>query len=265
CEAVVPSQSVSRVHASIQPTKNGWTIHDLGSRNGLFINEKRLEPHASQLLPTGASITLGKKVRLCFLDSASLYFSVLSPSDDKKKSLDLDQSAQFFAGYKNTSEEFSLQEFIDKSADYGFQDFLQHFKTPVLVRLQSDILDESSSGEQTGKLRRMTPNLFAKGAFWTLGEEKPELTMGRDIQNDIILGGSRVSRRHACLKQSEGKWEVENLSTSEKVKVRDQSIEDACSLFDEDFIRLGRSCLLQFMTPTSFWKFTRMYLKITNF
>lgn len=265
CEAVIPSQSVSRVHASIKPTKNGWTIHDLGSRNGLFINEKKLEPHTSQLLPTGASITLGKKVRLCFLDSASLYFSVLSPSDDRKATGSFNMAAQFFARYKNTSEEFSLEEFIENSADYGFQDFLQHFKTPVLVRLQSDILDESSSGEKTGKLRRMTPNLFAKGAFWTLAGEKDEFTMGRDIQNDIVLGGPRISRRHASLKQSAGNWEVENLSSTETVKVSNKTIDDPKTLFDEDFIRLGRSCLLQFMTPTSFWKFTRMYLKITNF
>lgn len=265
CEAVIPSQSVSRVHASIQATKNGWTIHDLGSRNGLFVNEKRLEAHSSQLLPTGASITLGKKVRLCFLDSASLYFSVLSPSVDKKATLDLDLSAQFFARYKNTSKEFSLEEFIENSAEYGFQDFLQHFKTPVLVRLQSDILDESSSGELTGKLRRMTPNVFAKGAFWTLAGDKEKLTIGRDVENDIVLGGLKVSRHHACLRQNGGSWEVENLSTSEKIRVKDQNVDGAKPLFDEDFIRLGRSCLLQYMTPTSFWKFTRMYLKITNF
>lgn len=265
CEAVIPSQSVSRVHASINATKNGWSIHDLGSRNGLFVNGKRLPAHTSQLLPTGASITLGKKARLCFLDSASLYFSVLSPSMDQERPSDLDRSVQFFEQFKDKSQEFSLEDFIENSADYGFQDYLQSFKAPVLVRLQSDILDESSSGEQTGKLRRMTKNIFAKGAFWTLGGQKDEFIMGRDIQSDIVLGGPRVSRRHACIRKNGENWEIENLSSTESTKISDRVITESRTLFDEDLIRLGRSCLLQYMTPTSFWKFTRMYLKITNF
>lgn len=43
-EVVLNDISVSRLHAELRPTANGWQVHDLGSSNGTYINGTRLDP-----------------------------------------------------------------------------------------------------------------------------------------------------------------------------------------------------------------------------
>src|SRR5581483_11366392 len=38
CEIRINDNSVSRRHAVVQPGEDGWTITDLGSTNGIFLN-----------------------------------------------------------------------------------------------------------------------------------------------------------------------------------------------------------------------------------
>lgn len=52
-------QGVSRVHAMIQPTKEGLMLKDLGSTNGTHINNHRLEPDRMYKLQSGMSIKIG--------------------------------------------------------------------------------------------------------------------------------------------------------------------------------------------------------------
>ncbi len=50
---------VSGEHATIAWTGKGWEIRDLGSRNGTFVNEGRLEPGAPRTLAVGDTISFG--------------------------------------------------------------------------------------------------------------------------------------------------------------------------------------------------------------
>ncbi len=47
CEVQLPGDlSVSRFHASLRPDDNGWVVEDASSRNGTFVNGRRLAgPH----------------------------------------------------------------------------------------------------------------------------------------------------------------------------------------------------------------------------
>ncbi|HUT89453.1 MAG TPA: adenylate/guanylate cyclase domain-containing protein [Thermoguttaceae bacterium] len=56
CDLMLGAPDVSRKHAAIQRDQEGWTIADLGSRHGTFVNRRRV---ASRRLEDGDQITLG--------------------------------------------------------------------------------------------------------------------------------------------------------------------------------------------------------------
>jgi pSer/pThr/pTyr-binding forkhead associated (FHA) protein len=53
--------SVSRRHAMVCPTENGYEIVDLFSRNGTWIDEQRLLPNKPYLLPSGSLLRIGQE------------------------------------------------------------------------------------------------------------------------------------------------------------------------------------------------------------
>src|SRR4051794_17306470 len=56
-DVVLNNQHVSRHHAKLVKTADGYVLQDLGSTHGTFINEARVERHA---LKHGDTISLGK-------------------------------------------------------------------------------------------------------------------------------------------------------------------------------------------------------------
>lgn len=59
----IEDASVSRVHAVVEPRSGGWSIRDLGSRNGTFINGERI--HTERVLRDRDEIRIGGN-RLAF-------------------------------------------------------------------------------------------------------------------------------------------------------------------------------------------------------
>ncbi len=51
---------VSRKHATIHRSVEGYTVEDLSSTNGTYINKKRLQPHAPQPIKPGDELRFGK-------------------------------------------------------------------------------------------------------------------------------------------------------------------------------------------------------------
>jgi hypothetical protein len=58
CDLVLDDPGVSRRHAEIRLTEHGWTIRDLGSTNGVFLNRSAIDGAAA--LRTGDRIELGE-------------------------------------------------------------------------------------------------------------------------------------------------------------------------------------------------------------
>jgi DNA-binding response OmpR family regulator len=67
CQIVVPAQAVSRRHAALQRTKHGWSIVDLNSSNGTFVNGERVSEQGRPLRD-GDEVVLAGKVALRFVD-----------------------------------------------------------------------------------------------------------------------------------------------------------------------------------------------------
>jgi serine/threonine protein kinase len=58
--------TLSRLHASISRNSSGFSIQDLGSPNGTYLNGRRLSPNQDALLPLNAEIRLSTTTRLRF-------------------------------------------------------------------------------------------------------------------------------------------------------------------------------------------------------
>ncbi len=59
-DVVLPDGAVSRRHAALERLAAGWCIHDLGSRNGTYVNGERLE--RERPLYSGDEIVMGDTV-----------------------------------------------------------------------------------------------------------------------------------------------------------------------------------------------------------
>lgn len=60
-QLAIDNSQVSRRHTEIRPAGQGHILIDLGSRNGTFINKRRIVPHVGYLLPPGDEISIGKQ------------------------------------------------------------------------------------------------------------------------------------------------------------------------------------------------------------
>ncbi len=58
-QIVLPSDSVSRRHCRIDRRKGGWTIKDLGSTNGTYVNDQLVEEHS---LKRGDQVKVGDTI-----------------------------------------------------------------------------------------------------------------------------------------------------------------------------------------------------------
>jgi hypothetical protein len=57
CDIVLDDAGVSRRHARLHPTADAWSIEDLGSTNGLRLNEEQI--HGARLVQPGDRIEIG--------------------------------------------------------------------------------------------------------------------------------------------------------------------------------------------------------------
>ena len=53
-------KGVSRKHAVIHRSGSDYTVEDMGSTNGTYINKKKIQPHAPQTIKPGDELRFGK-------------------------------------------------------------------------------------------------------------------------------------------------------------------------------------------------------------
>jgi DNA-binding response OmpR family regulator len=88
CDLVVDGRLVSRRHARIARTTHAYTVEDLGSRNGTFLNGTRVE--APAILRDGDRVDLGGGCVLTFVDGDATSTRPVAPA----KGVWLDETAQ---------------------------------------------------------------------------------------------------------------------------------------------------------------------------
>jgi hypothetical protein len=73
--------SVSRRHAELESRPDGFLARDLGSSNGTFINDQRLQPYASKLLRPGDRLRVGNVLTLLEESALSSRIQPAVPGD----------------------------------------------------------------------------------------------------------------------------------------------------------------------------------------
>lgn len=59
-EIILTDAYISRHHARLRWDGAMWSIEDLGSQNGTFINRSRCEPFQTRIVPSGAVVQMGE-------------------------------------------------------------------------------------------------------------------------------------------------------------------------------------------------------------
>jgi len=88
------------------------------------------------------------------------------------------------------------------------------------------------------------PSQMATGAYLRWGDrliplDLPFMTIGRSMDNDIIIEGEGVSRHHAQIKLRQGQYVLRDLESANGTFVNGQRIHEECVLQHGDRIRLA--------------------------
>jgi hypothetical protein len=119
---------VSRQHVKITPAYNGYSVQDLSSTNGTWLNEIRLTPHSLYILRNGDQIRLGQM-------TMNVYFEMSEPVQETIFLIDRDKDTQALSRHALTPADLStsVTPFLRALSD------LQHLVDAILEREPNDI------------------------------------------------------------------------------------------------------------------------------
>jgi DNA-binding response OmpR family regulator len=92
CDIPLPDRVVSRRHAVIERTEEGFHIHDLDSKNGTFLNGRAVTNRI--LLQDGDEIQIALRFRLAFVDAGATAPLGMAPQADGRKALEIDPAGR---------------------------------------------------------------------------------------------------------------------------------------------------------------------------
>lgn len=203
CDIVFDADAVmvSRKHAEIRRQNGDYIIHDNNSFNGTLVNEQRIS--APTPLYHNDEIQLG-------LGGPVLRFNLPSRIAPKGASL---AGQRAVAAAQQGSLENSLEEAAANS------------KTMVF----SGGISQKTSKEQSAQ-----PQLVMQIAFGN----KTDLTIGRDVNNDIRLDGLQISNRHARLLRTNSGIDIIDQNSTNGVYV-DGARVSRRSITPNDAVQIG--------------------------
>lgn len=73
CDVWIADERVSKKHAAFEQVAAGYTLHDLGSKNGTYVNDRRLDKDERAHVKSGDSVRFGRAMKMHFLDAGGLY------------------------------------------------------------------------------------------------------------------------------------------------------------------------------------------------
>ena len=81
--------------------------------------------------------------------------------------------------------------------------------------------------------------LFGEGQELIFSIKQSRTTIGRDIENDIVLRDSKISKIHAVIVKENGEIWIEDLDSKNGVYVNGRKIEGKKKLMNGNLVKLG--------------------------
>ncbi|MBV9258455.1 MAG: FAD-dependent oxidoreductase [Ktedonobacteraceae bacterium] len=231
---LVDEATVSRRHAEISCANGQYILVDLGSSNGTFVNDVRLDPSGTYVLKANDVVRFGRVVKFGF---------VMRTIDKQAKKIP--GSSPSFAGIPQMYEAEAGEKADKLSQPVLNPDgsllvpgarmplpagVVTTFKESVaLIILAEDLTREGN--------RPPTVFMLKSGQSTTLGREE-----GMDIR----LADPVVSRRHAEIFSGPAGFYIRDLGSSNGVMVNQAKIDNPYRLSNGDRIALG-GCMLYFV------------------
>ena len=224
---LIDHPSVSRRHAEIAYANGQYVLRDLGSANGTFVNDTRLEANSAHILKSGDQICFGK-----------VLFAFRVQSVDG-------QAGTIGTGSKSMPGMTKLH-----SMATGFYDPLAAGQPqppsgqPILIENGSLMLPEATSPVPAS----VVATLQEIAALIVIVQGKPEvfplkqgkrLTIGRGKGNDIVLPEVAASRKHAEVFPGPGGFYLRDLGSSNGVIVNSTRIDNPYLLVHGDRFTIG--------------------------
>ena len=248
--------SVSRQHAEISYAAGHYLLHDLGSTNGTFINEQRLDATRPYVLEENDILRFGNIVRLKFLLRVIAYQAQIEPIADQDNRRDSaedpwhkaerqpktrplqGQSDKYAIAMPDTAgevdtylEELTIgQAILNRDGTLSTPGSNKPVPAPLVEQLKKApalvIIPEGSA--QNG----IAPEIH----FLNPGKRT---TLGRASDNDIVLNDKTVSGHHAEVFLDITGFYIDDLSSSHGTVVNQRRIDAPYLLSHSDRIKLG--------------------------
>jgi pSer/pThr/pTyr-binding forkhead associated (FHA) protein len=162
----IEERSVSSRHAALKHSPSGWTITDLHSSNGTRVGDTPVPPAIPMPITSGSRIRFGVEKVLTFLDAVEIHGRLRK----------LGPVLQENAAAMTTDGEVTIQLNLPAPAVEA-----PRARPPKVDLATKEIVARCEQ----------TPSLTL-----TVGRE---FTIGRTVENDMVLSNPLVSRRHAAL------------------------------------------------------------------
>ncbi|HEV2661207.1 MAG TPA: FHA domain-containing protein, partial [Ktedonobacteraceae bacterium] len=230
-QLLIDEATVSRRHAEISYANGQFILRDLGSSNGTFVNNARLQPASAYMLKPDDIVRFGKVVNLKFVARA------ISGQAKNMRGVSM-------AGIPDQ------QDAPGERADPRGQPLLRPdgslllpgATTPLSAAVVASfkqaaalvVLAVGNMGESKGP-----PQVFRL-------QEGKRLIVGRDQGMDIELADPVVSRRHAEISTGPDGFYIRDLGSSNGVTVNQARIDNPYRLSHGDRVSMG-GCMLYFV------------------
>ncbi len=229
---LIDEPTISRLHAEINYASGHFMLRDVGSSNGTYVNDMRLEPERLYQLKTNDQVRIGKRAKFRFLQRT------INPNRQQAQPVPNNTNNSRPQPYAAEATRIVQRQTVLKpdgslyppgAAQSVPADVVATFKEiPALV-----ILPQGPNGEAND-----TPRVY-------LLKPGKQVTIGREKGNDVELLDVVASRRHAEILSdtSSGAFYIRDLGSSNGIQINQTTINGPYRLSHGDRIQLGSTTI----------------------